>query len=479
VTLALTAGILVLDVWTPLGLAVPVLYAAVVFLSFWSPWPRYPVVLAGVSSGLTVVAFFLPPPGAPSWVEITNHALALLMIWTIAGLGLRRRRAESTVHALLRINEKLSSTLQLDALMDGLVREAMSLVGAEAGCSGLRAGQAMVCQRYLRGPAALPLVHSWPPGEGLPGWLIVHRRPYLTNDAATDPQFSRDLWAPFAVRSALAVPISDAGRDVIGFLELHNKSGSGFTASDERSLLGVSRAASIAMQNALAYRKLEQAEVVRGQLLDRIISAQEEERRRIGRELHDEIGQLLTSLLIGLRSAQETPKREAMQARLEELRRDTTRALADVRRLAQGLRPAVLDDLGLDAALNLYAADYARTHAIQADVSVTGLGEARLPRPVEIAIYRITQEALTNTARHAAAKAVSIIVQRSPSEVRLVVEDDGCGFDASAVPHSSPGRLGLHGMRERAALLGGSLSIESSPGKGSAICVAIPLRSAP
>ena len=211
------------------------------------------------------------------------------------------------------------------------------------------------------------------------------------------------------------------------------------------------------------------------------MSAREEEQRRIARDLHDGIGQSLTSLLLGLRAAAEVPTFEEARARLGDLRGITASLLDEVRRLARGLRPIVLDDLGLAAALERYAADYTQAHGIAVDVYSPDLALARLPAEVETALYRIAQETLTNVLKHAAAKAVSLVVRREldgSSGVHLTVEDDGRGFDSDALlqaPATGKG-LGLIDIRERAALLNGSVTLESRPGSGTTVHVCIPLR---
>jgi signal transduction histidine kinase len=224
-----------------------------------------------------------------------------------------------------------------------------------------------------------------------------------------------------------------------------------------------------------------EANEVRARLLKQVLSAREEEQRRIARDLHDGVGQSLTSLLLGLRAAAEVPTFEEARARLDSLRGITAALLDEVRRLARGLRPSVLDDLGLAAALERYAADYTQAHGIAVDVYAPDLGLARLPAEVETALYRIAQEALTNVLKHAAAKAVSVVVRRElggSSGVHLTVEDDGRGFDNDALlqaPGAGKG-LGLLDIRERAALLNGSVTLESRPGSGTTVHVCIPLR---
>ncbi|MEW6543276.1 MAG: MASE1 domain-containing protein [Nitrospirota bacterium] len=221
----------------------------------------------------------------------------------------------------------------------------------------------------------------------------------------------------------------------------------------------------------------KRAEAVQRQLLEQVLSVREEERKRIARELHDGPGQTLTSLLVGLRAAEEMPTREAMRARVEDLRKVAALALTEIRRLAMGLRPSVLDDLGLDAALRRLAADFTQTHGLSVEVYADGLASRRLPSPVETALYRIAQEGLTNVAKHAAARTVSLLLRSSGSDVQMIIEDDGAGFQVEAALQSADGRrhLGLHGMRERTARLNGSLEIESRPGGGTSLYVKIPL----
>lgn len=216
----------------------------------------------------------------------------------------------------------------------------------------------------------------------------------------------------------------------------------------------------------------------RARLLKQVMSAREEEQRRIARDLHDGIGQSLTSLLLVLRATAESPTLEKARARLGELRGITASLLNEVRRLALGLRPSVLDDLGLGAVLERYAADYTKAHGIAVDVYAPELALARLPAEVETALYRIAQETLTNVLKHAAAKTVSLVVRRESSGVHLTVEDDGRGFDNNALlqaPGTGKG-LGLLDIRERAALLNGSVTLESRPGSGTTVHVCIPLR---
>ncbi len=219
--------------------------------------------------------------------------------------------------------------------------------------------------------------------------------------------------------------------------------------------------------------EIKQAEAMHRLLLEHELSAQEEERRRIARELHDEAGQLLTSLLVGLRTLEDARKLADVKAQGRRLREITAQAIDEVGRLARGLHPTVLDDHGLGVALSRYVAEYTKTHNIAVDLKLNELDFSTLPSAVQIGLYRILQEALTNVARHSGAKAVSIRFARSATALEVAVVDNGCGFDAKAVAVSSH-RLGIQSMRERAAMLGGTFSFTSQR-KGTKILVQVPL----
>jgi signal transduction histidine kinase len=164
------------------------------------------------------------------------------------------------------------------------------------------------------------------------------------------------------------------------------------------------------------------------------------------------------------------------KTQVNQLRHITVQILDNLRRLARGLHPSVLDDLGLAVALTRYATEYAQSYGITVNVHTEGLDSCRLPSPVKTALYRIMQETLTNIAKHAAAKTVRIVLTCQPLGVQMIVEDDGCGFDVETTLRTSTtsGHLGLFGMCERAMLLGGSVTIKSTLGKGTSISVQIP-----
>ena len=207
-----------------------------------------------------------------------------------------------------------------------------------------------------------------------------------------------------------------------------------------------------------------------------ILAAQEQERKRIARELHDETSQVLTSLLISLKILEETISNETARQQMEETRSLVHQTLRAIRNLSIDLRPSALDDLGLVPALRWYLKEYQQKCKVEVEFSASSFKE-RLPPEIETTIYRIVQEALTNTAKYAQATKVRVCVAESEEGVRATVTDDGKGFDAQTLlklPWQERG-LGLAGMHERAALLDGALLIDTEPGRGTSIAVTIPL----
>lgn len=229
---------------------------------------------------------------------------------------------------------------------------------------------------------------------------------------------------------------------------------------------------------ALQAGRLEEAqrrEALRGELLRRVVSAQEAERQRIARELHDETGQALTALGLGLRGVATSLRDEDPPSgrRLRQLQDLTARSLDELRHLIADLRPSHLDDLGLPAALRWYAKDLQTRATLDIDVEVTGDQRSMAPA-VKIALFRVAQEALTNVIKHSAARKARVSLAYGQDEIELCVTDDGRGFDVGAQAQQSRPSWGLLGMQERAALLDGHFCIASEPGLGTRVEVVIP-----
>lgn len=214
----------------------------------------------------------------------------------------------------------------------------------------------------------------------------------------------------------------------------------------------------------------------RGQLRatsSKIITAQEEERRRISRELHDETAQALTSLLIRLRLVQNARTLEEAHREIAELRELTVQTIEEVRKLAIELRPTTLDNLGLVAAIEWYCRDY--RERIGATIAFDVHGTPRRVHPeIELVVYRVAQEALTNIARHAGASEASVVLAFSDDSLEMRIRDNGIGFDPSSIDEREERGLGLFGMRERVELVGGSFSIRGGPGIGTVLVMRVP-----
>jgi PAS domain S-box-containing protein len=244
-------------------------------------------------------------------------------------------------------------------------------------------------------------------------------------------------------------------------------------ARDQLEVRVLERTAQLAQTN----ETLEAEEAERRELQGRLATAQEDERRRIARELHDEMGQHLAALGLGLQIVKDlTPDPSPVRERLHPLQALTDLIGREIHHLALELRPTALDDLGLKAALANYAEGWAERTGVKIDFHATGLETDRLPAPIETALYRVVQESLTNVLKHAGAQRASVILQRLSGHVSAVVEDDGRGFGANMNPGVSEQRLGLLGMRERMALVGASLTVESELGRGTTVIARVPLR---
>jgi signal transduction histidine kinase len=287
------------------------------------------------------------------------------------------------------------------------------------------------------------------------------------------------------VRSIICTPILDSAGEVLGYFDIRNKQdGEGFTISDQEMLMALAPAASIAIQNALAYQQRWSAEVELTESYERLRalaanleSVREEERTQIARELHDQLGQALTAMKFDLAwlTARLVQKDATLARKAKAVTAQMDAMVKTVRRIATELRPGMLDDLGLAASIEWQARDFEKRTGIVCEVSVSS-PDLPLTRAQSVALFRIFQEALTNVARHASAQHIEVTlrVAATPETLTLQVHDDGRGIQADEITglHS----LGLLGMRERAQRLGGTFDIQGVPGDGTIVTVSIPLR---
>ena len=228
-------------------------------------------------------------------------------------------------------------------------------------------------------------------------------------------------------------------------------------------------------QLALAEKAREEKEKIRRDFLQWVIVGQEGERKRISRELHDQTGQALASIMVGLKMLEKSADNQDIRNQINDLKKAITDEMATIHHLAVNLRPSVLDDMGLVPALEMFIDDVRKRHQIKVGLTMIGFANRRTGSSTETCVYRIVQEAVLNVIRHARAGEIKVLLEWRPDQIRGVVEDDGRGFDPETITITD--RLGLYGMTERAELLGGSLRIESEPGQGTMVAFSLPIGS--
>ena len=294
--------------------------------------------------------------------------------------------------------------------------------------------------------------------------VLERRRSERVDSMLDDPEVDHESARRLGAHASLYVPlvVRDAA---MGVIAAHDKQGPDPRFSDDDVRIAEIFAGRAAVAVELSQRVARDA-------LRRVVTAQELERRRLARELHDETGQALTSILLSLRTVEEAEDEHELRAAVGEVRELVRSTLQDVRQLAVELRPKVLDDFGLVAALERLTQSFGEQTGMSVHFQQTWPTSDRLPAEIETALYRIVQESLTNIVKHARATSVSVVLTRKDDSVSVVVEDDGVGFE----PHRArEDGIGLVGMRERVALLGGRLAIESRPGAGTTFVAEVPL----
>jgi signal transduction histidine kinase len=368
------------------------------------------------------------------------------------------------LQSLEEVGNALATETDLDRLLDLVVSRLRELIGARVVALALPSGSAHLRVAAVAGDVAEDLLgETFPRSTSKSGRVIARRRSERVDSVIDDPEVNREITRRAAARTGMWVPLIARDR-VIGVIEIHDKEGPDARFSDDDLRLAETFAARAAVAVELSQRVAQDA-------LRRVVQTQEQERRRLARELHDETGQALTSILLGLKPLEEAFSDHPARTAVAGLRELVVAALQDVRRLAVELRPAVLDDYGLVPALERLSESFAEQTSIRVDFR-SALGEARLPADVETTLYRVVQESLTNIVKHANAHNVSVSLARRGSAVAAVIEDDGAGFDQRAVREDA---VGLLGMRERLALLDGRLEVESRAGAGTTIVAEVPL----
>jgi signal transduction histidine kinase len=423
-----------------------------------------PILLRGVAYG----NLYLTEKAGGEFTEEDEELSQLLATQAAVAIENARLYESSTrwlrqLESLNEIGTALASEIELEPLLGLVARRLRELVHARLVLIATPQGSSLTVAAAdgdeTYGIAGTRLEF----GSSKAGRVLQRGRSERVDSVLDDPEVDQQAARRLGVRSAMYVPLIARGRS-IGVVVAHDKEGPKPAFSDDDLRL----AESLADRAAVA---VDLSERVGRDALARVLEAQELERKRLARELHDETGQALTSILLGLQPLEQNAATDDDRAAVASVRELVVSTLQDVRRLAVELRPSALDDFGLGTAVERLAGTFRDNTGMRVDLEVQ-LGEARLPTEVETTLYRIVQEALANIIKHADATHVSILVTRKDNAVVAVVEDDGKGFDQT---ETGDGTLGLVGMRERLALVGGRLAVEASKGSGTTIAAEVPI----
>ena len=424
-----------------------------------------PILLRGVAYGNL---YLTEKHGGVDFTEEDEELTQLLAAQAAVAIENARLYESSTrwlrqLESLNEIGTALASEIELEPLLGLVARRLRELVRARLVLIALPQGGAMTVAAAEGDETPGIAGARLELGGSKAGRVLQRGRSERVDSVLDDPEVDQLAARQLGVRSALYVPLIARGR-AIGVLIAHDREGSSPAFSDDDLRL----AESLADRAAVA---VDLSERVGRDALARVVKAQEHERKRLARELHDETGQALTSILLGLKPLEQSARTDEERAAMASLRELVVSTLRDVRRLAVELRPSALDDFGLATAVERLADTFRDSTGMRVDVE-TRLGEVRLPPEVETALYRIVQEALANIVKHAEATHVSILLTRKDFSVAAVVEDDGKGFDET---NTGDDVLGIVGMRERVGLVGGRLAIESGSGSGTTVAAEVPI----
>ena len=422
-----------------------------------------PVALRGVAYGNL---YLTEKAGGEDFTEEDQETATVLASQAAVAIENARLYAAATrwasqLESLNEVADALVTEFDLSRLLELVAERLQGLIGATAVFIALPFGDGARLAA-VAGDAPEEFVGLELPPKSKTVAVLRRRRSERVDSVLDDPEIDQASARQLNMRTALYVPLL-LRDEAIGVITARDKAGPDprFTDEDMRITEVFAQRASVAV---------ELSRLVARDALQRVVTAQEAERRRLARELHDETGQALTSILLGLNAVEEAGDPVQRQAAVAEVRELVRSTLRDVRQLAVDLRPSALDDFGLVPALERLTSTFAETTGIGVDFEATV--PDRLPPEVETALYRIVQEALTNIVKHARASRVSVLLARKPSSVTAVIEDDGVGFDSASVRADG---LGLVGMRERVALLGGRLAIETTPDAGTTCLAEVPL----
>jgi signal transduction histidine kinase len=426
-----------------------------------------PVLLRGVAYGNL---YLTEKAGGDEFTDEDQELVQLLAAQAAVAIENARLYESATrwgeqLESLSEVGNALATEIELPRLLELIVTRLRGLIDARLVYIAMPKPDGETVLETVAGEDAESYVGmKLDPTRSKSARVLERGRSERVDSLIDDPEVDQQAARSMAARAGLFVPLIVRDR-AIGVIVAQDKQqlDPRFTDEDVRIAEAFAERAAVA---------IDLSERVATDALRRVVAGQELERQRLARELHDETGQALTSILLGLKNMEEAKSDDDVRRSVLELRELVVSTLHDVRRLAVELRPKALDDFGLVPAL----ARLAETFAEQTNVDVqveAALGDSRLPGEAETALYRIVQEALTNVIKHANARMVSVVLTRKGEAVVVVIEDDGRGFDPKT-DHVEG--LGLLGMRERIALVGGRLSVESAPDRGTTLAVEVPLR---
>jgi signal transduction histidine kinase len=425
-----------------------------------------PILLRGVAYGNL---YLTEKDGGEDFTEEDEELTQLLAAQAAVAIENARLYEASTrwlrqLESLNEIADALVSELELEPLLALVARHLRGLVDARLVLIALPDDGQVLRVAAAEGEGTYGVVGMRLEFAGSKAGRVLERgRSERVDSVLEDPEIDQQAARRLGVHSALFVPLVVHGRP-IGVVIAHDKSGPTPAFTDDDLRLAEALASRAASAVDLSQR-------VSRDVVGRVVAAQELERKRLARELHDETGQALTSILLGLKPLEQALADDEGRDAMAAVRELVVSTLRDVRRLAVELRPSALDDFGLVPALERLIETFREQTGIQVDLE-SRLGGKRLPSSVETALYRIVQEALTNVVKHSGAGRVSVVLTVKDGSVNALVEDDGRGFDPAAARDEG---LGLVGMRERLALVGGRLRIESGAGKGTTLVAEVPL----
>jgi signal transduction histidine kinase len=420
-----------------------------------------PIVLRGVAYGNL---YLTEKEGGVDFDDDDEELITLLSAQAAVAIENARLYESATgwsrqLESLQEISSALVGELDLPRLLQLVVERLRELIDARIVAIALPVPDGLRVEA-IAADEAHELLHEVFPRESKAGAVLARGRSERVDAVLDDPEVVQDVARRFGAVTGLYVPLVTR-EGPIGIVFAHDRQGRDprFTSADLRIAEHFGERAAVAVDLS---RRIQRDS------LRRVIEGQELERRRLARELHDETGQALTSVLLGLKAVE---RADDVPTALAELRELVVATLQDVRRLAVELRPKALDDFGLGVALERLVETFREATGISVEFE-SQLGEQRLPSEVETTLYRIVQESLTNVAKHAGARRVSILLVRRPGVVSALVEDDGHGFTEE---DEQRGGIGLSGMRERLALLDGRLTVESGRGTGTSLVAEVPL----